>query len=49
MEYILYDRGINKIVTFGGTIYGNEFFRLMSNVESVVGELMDLYWNPIQG
>ena len=41
MDSILYEHGINKSGAFGGAIDGNDCCRLMSNAESIVGELMD--------
>ena len=49
MDSILYGHGINKSGAFGGAIYGNDCFWLISNSESIVGELMNFYWHPIQG
>ena len=46
---ILYDHGINTSDEFGVAIDENECRRLMSNAESIVGEIMNLYWHPIQG
>ena len=41
MESILYDHGIDTSGTFGGAIDGNYYLRLMYNVESIVGGIMD--------
>ena len=41
MDSILYDHSFNKIGAFGVSIYGNDCCRLMFNVESIFGELMD--------
>ena len=41
MGFILYNRSINKSGVFSSDIYVNVCFQLMSNTESIVGELMD--------
>ena len=41
MDSILYGRGINKIGAFIGSIDVNDCHKLMSNAESIFGELMD--------
>ena len=41
MDSILYGRGINKIGVFIGSIDVNDCHKLMSNAESIFGELMD--------
>ena len=41
MDSKLYDHGIDKSGAFGGVIDENYCLRLMSNAESIVGELMD--------
>ena len=41
MDSILYDHGIDKSGAFGGAVDGNDCRRLMSNAESIFGDLMD--------
>ena len=41
MGFILYDRSIDKSGVFSSDIYGNVCCQLMSNTESIVGEIMD--------
>ena len=43
MGYILYDHGIDKRGTFGDTIDGNDCHRLISDAESIFGELVDFF------
>ena len=42
MDSIFYDHGIDKSGAFGGAIDGNDCCRLMSNAESIFGELVDV-------
>ena len=49
MDSILYDHNIDKSGAFGAAIYGNYCCLLMSNADSIFGEIMDFYCHLIQG
>ena len=46
MDSEFYDHGIDKSDAFGGVIYGNDCLRLMSNAESIFGELINFILAP---
>ena len=41
MDSILYNHDIDRSGAIGGAIYGNYYHQLMSNAESIVGDIVD--------
>ena len=41
MDSILYNHDIDRSGAIGGAIYGSDYHQLMSNAESIVGDIVD--------